>query len=77
MKFLKWMKWLMPNRSLEQLEKNFQQASPIPTDYTSPYPHRETDPGLEFLSQPLDGERNPKVKEMTRELTGGLSERER
>lgn len=75
LEFLK--KWLMPGRFLDKLEKDFEQASPLPTDYITPYPHRETDPGLEFLSQPLDGERSPHVKEITRELTGGLSERER
>lgn len=73
LEFLK--KWLMPGRSLDKLEKDFEQASPLPTDYISPYPHREADPTLEIVSQPIDGEAHPQVKQITRELTG--LERER
>lgn len=70
-------KWMTPNRSLDKLEKDFEAVSPIPTDYTSPYPHREPDEAIELLSQPMDGEAHPRVRQITRELTGGLSERER
>lgn len=77
MMFQKWFRWLIPNRSLDQLEREFERCSPVPINYISPYPHREPDQALEFLSQPIDGERSPQTQQITRELTGGLSERER
>jgi hypothetical protein len=76
--FQKWFRWLIPSRSLDQLEREFAKFSPVPTNYVSPHPQREQDQVMEFISQPVDGERSPQTQQITRELTGGLiSERER
>jgi hypothetical protein len=62
--------WLFPSPSLDQLVREYEEVAPIPKNYVSPYPYREPDEAMEIVSQPLDGERHPKVQEMTRELTG-------
>jgi hypothetical protein len=67
--------WLFPSPSLDRLVREYEEMSPVPKQYVSPVPHRELDEAMEIVSQPLDGERHPKVQEMTRELTGIEPER--
>lgn len=67
--------WLFPSPSLDQLAKEYEEVSPIPKNYVSPVPHREPDEAMEIVSQPVDGERHPRVQEMTHQLTGIEPER--
>ena len=67
--------WLFPSPSLDQLVREYEEMSPVPKQYVSPVPHREPDEAMEIVSQPVDGERHPRVQEMTHQLTGIEPER--
>jgi hypothetical protein len=71
---LEWLKFWKKD-SFDQMVEGFGEIARV--RWGSPYPTREPDQALEFLSQPIDGERSPQTQQITRELTGGLSERER
>ncbi|TCS92222.1 hypothetical protein [Hazenella coriacea] len=69
--------WLKRQNKFDQLVRDFEEVPAVPVSYGSPYPNREQDQLIEIISQPMDGERSPYVQRITRDLTGGLSERER
>lgn len=63
---IRWFFW-RPERSMEEIVEGYARIAQV--RWASPHPTREPDPAMEVISQPIDGERSPRVQQMTRELT--------